>query len=74
MNWEKLTIPIGATFKSTNFPSFYELEKLRSTAYVQESKVPVLNILMNWEKLSLNLNFIAENKMGIYTRLATFQP
>ena len=49
-------------------------KKLRSTAYVQESKVPVLNILMNWEKLSLNLNFIAENKMGIYTRLATFQP
>ena len=27
MNWGKLTIPLGATFKNPSFPSFCELEK-----------------------------------------------
>ena len=66
MNWEKLeswskncgklTIPAKATFKNPNFPSLYELRK--------NLDVLILNILMTWEMLCLNLNFTAENKIG----------
>ena len=30
----------------------------------QHSKIPILYLWMNWEKLCLNLNFTIENKMG----------
>ena len=66
MNWEKfgnssrncgkLTILAEAAFKNPNFPSLCELGKSLG--------VPILNILMTWEMLCLNLNFVAEDKMG----------
>ena len=55
-NCEKLTIPAKATFKNLNFPSLCELKKNLDGL--------ILNILMTWEMLCLNLNFTAENKMG----------
>ena len=35
-----------------------------STALDQHYKVPILNLLVNWEKLCPNLSFTVENKMG----------
>ena len=53
------------------------LEILGRTAQNHYSKVskffPSFNLWMNWEKLCPNLILNIENKMGIYTRLATFQ-
>ena len=52
----KIKIPAAATLRIPIFLLFVNWEK--------NLEVPILNILMTWEMLCLNLNFIAEKKMG----------
>ena len=40
----KLTIQAELRFKNPNFQSFCELEKIGSTAWVQGSNAPILNL------------------------------
>ena len=64
MNWEKLKSPARATFKSQFSNFFVNWDKFESTALVQDSEVPILNLQINWEKLCTNLNLTAKNKIG----------
>ena len=52
----KIKIPADATLRIPIFLLFVNWEK--------NLEVPILNILVTWEMLCLNLNFIAEKKMG----------
>ena len=67
MNWEKFRSPAATKFKKPNFQSFVNLKNLEHTVQHQDSKVPVLNLKMNWE-LCHDLNFIFENKMGEFSQ------
>ena len=67
MNWEKLRSPARATFKNPNFRSLrenWEKTLKYSLRPYQNSKVPIWNLLMHWEKLCPNLSFTVKNKMG----------
>ena len=65
MNWEKLKSPARTTFKSHNFQKiFVNWDKFESTALVQDSQVPILNLQINWERLCPNLSLTAKNKIG----------
>ena len=70
MSWKKLWNPTRATLTSNNFQSFGELAKSLKD---QHSKIPILNLRINWKMLCPNLSFSVENWGNLYTiRLFTF--
>ena len=50
-------------FKNLNFKILWIGKKIESTALDKHYEIPILNLWMNWEKLSLNLTFTVEDKM-----------
>ena len=65
MNWENLGSSARTTFKNQNLFVNWE----------QQKKIRILHLWMNWEKLSPNLSFTVESKIGNLhkVRLFTFQ-
>ena len=74
VNWEIFRSTARLILKNPNFRYLCELGKTwKYSLRPRFHKVSILNLLRNWEKLYPNLSFTVENKMGNYTRLATFQ-